>query len=80
MMNPLRSKPLKQATSSSVVQPINEQNDLRNSVENYERSLIEKAIAEEKGNKNKAARKLQLTRQALHYKLRKYGISDSEKE
>src|SRR3989338_454646 len=59
---------------------INIQDDLKQSVESFERDIIEEALKEEKGNKNKAAKKLHLTRQALHYKLKKYGIESDEKE
>ncbi len=60
--------------SSASPQPINS-NNLRENLEVYERELIQKAIAEAHGNKNQAAKKLNLTRQALHYKLQKYGMS-----
>ncbi|MBI3999185.1 MAG: hypothetical protein HY351_01085, partial [Candidatus Omnitrophica bacterium] len=61
--------------SSLPNEPINKSSDLRESLEVYERELIGRAIQETKGNKNKAARKLNLTRQALQYKLQKYNIS-----
>ena len=64
-----------EVSSSLKAQPIKETGDLRQSVEAYERELIEKAIEEAHGNKNKAARKLNLTRQALQYKISKYRIA-----
>ncbi len=62
--------------SSHFKEPINHATpNLRESVETYERNLIEKAIRETNGNKNKAAQKLNLTRQALQYKLNKYKLA-----
>ncbi len=60
--------------SSASSKPINQENDLKEALESYERELIEKAIQEAGGNQNQAAKKLNLTRQALHYKIKKYGI------
>jgi two-component system, NtrC family, response regulator AtoC len=77
----LAEKMLGQNTSFSSVfkQPIigntSNSNDLRQSVEMFEKELIEKAIQEAGGNKNRAARKLNLTRQALQYKLNKYRLA-----
>lgn len=61
--------------SSAPSQPINRASNLKDNLEGYERELIQKAIAESHGNKNQAAKKLNLTRQALHYKLQKYGMN-----
>jgi DNA-binding NtrC family response regulator len=66
--------------SSGNSQPINKTSNLQETVEIYERELISKALKDSKGNKNKAAKKLNLTRQALHYKLKKYGIEKDESE
>ncbi len=60
--------------SSAPSKPITQDNDLKETLESYERELIEKAIQEAGGNQNQAAKKLNLTRQALHYKIKKYGI------
>ncbi len=60
--------------SSGAVKPINKCNDLKESLEDYEREIIKQAIQKSKGNKNKAAQQLKLTRQALQYKINKYGI------
>ncbi len=48
--------------------------DLRAATEDFERSLIEKALDESRGNKYQAAKMLHLSRQSLQYKLRKYGL------
>jgi len=64
--------------SSVLSKPINEENDLKGALESYERELIKKAIEKANGNQNRAAKKLHLTRQALHYKLKKYGITSTE--
>ena len=60
--------------SSASLRPISTENNLRGALETYERDLIRKAIEEASGNHNQAAQKLNLTRQALHYKLKKYDI------
>ncbi|MBI4394781.1 MAG: sigma-54-dependent Fis family transcriptional regulator [Candidatus Omnitrophica bacterium] len=60
--------------SSDKIKPINKSSDLKENLEVYERELIEQAIQKSKGNKNKAAKQLNLTRQALQYKISKYGI------
>ena len=58
---------------------IKNENDLKESLESYEYRLIKEAMEEANGNQSKAAQKLNLTRQALHYKLKKYRIiSDPE--
>lgn len=63
--------------SSSAPKSINS-SDLKESVELYEKEMIEKALLDEHGNKNRAAKKLQMTRQALHYKLKKYHIENGD--
>ncbi len=63
--------------SSEVARPITNKNDnLKETVDSYERNLIEQALQEFSGNKNKAAKKLNLTRQSLQYKIEKYGIKN----
>jgi len=47
---------------------------LADAVEQFEKEMIEKALAKTKGNKNRAAQALGLTRQSLQYKLKKYGV------
>ncbi|MBI1978404.1 MAG: sigma-54-dependent Fis family transcriptional regulator [Candidatus Omnitrophica bacterium] len=60
--------------SLSFQKPISKESDLKETLESYERDLIAKAIEKAHGNQNQAAKKLNLTRQALHYKIKKYGI------
>lgn len=60
--------------SSSFNKPITNDNNLRVALESYESELIKQAIKEAQGNQNRAAKKLNLTRQALHYKVKKYGL------
>ena len=62
--------------SSVPSQPINKASDLKENLEGYERELIEKAMAQSHGNQNQAAKKLNLTRQSLHYKVKKYGLEN----
>jgi DNA-binding NtrC family response regulator len=48
--------------------------DLAAAVENLERHMIAKALAESKGNRAEAARRLGIHRQLLHAKVEKYGL------
>jgi two-component system NtrC family response regulator len=48
--------------------------DLAAAVENLERHMIAKALAESKGNRAEAARRLGIHRQLLHAKAEKYGL------
>ena len=66
--------------SYGITQSINSTSttNLQQSVDIYEKEMIEKALEESKGNKNRAAKKLNLTRQALQYKLKKYGLGHDE--
>ena len=61
--------------SSDISQSIYKSSNLKETLEQFERDLINRVLAEENGNKNRTAQKLHLTRQALHYKLKKYDIS-----
>ncbi|MDD5085360.1 MAG: sigma-54 dependent transcriptional regulator [Candidatus Omnitrophica bacterium] len=47
---------------------------LKEGTEELEKKLILKALEESKWNKQEAAKKLQLSRRALYYKLEKYGL------
>ncbi|PIQ87241.1 MAG: hypothetical protein COV74_01590 [Candidatus Omnitrophica bacterium CG11_big_fil_rev_8_21_14_0_20_45_26] len=47
---------------------------LSDAVEKFEKEMIEEALKNSKGNKNKAAIQLGLTRQNLQYKLKKYHL------
>jgi DNA-binding NtrC family response regulator len=63
--------------SSKAARPItNKTDDLKEATESYERNLIEQALVESQGSKSKAAKKLNLTRQSLQYKINKYGIKN----
>jgi two-component system response regulator AtoC len=44
-------------------------------VEQLERQLIAKALAQTNGNKSKAAKVLEISERSLWYKLSQYGIS-----
>jgi len=48
--------------------------DLSSAVENLERRMIAEALAESKGNRAEAARRLGIHRQLLHAKAEKYGL------
>jgi DNA-binding NtrC family response regulator len=48
--------------------------DLSVAVENLERRMIAKALAESRGNRAEAARRLGIHRQLLHAKAEKYGL------
>jgi transcriptional regulator with PAS, ATPase and Fis domain len=45
-----------------------------NTLEEQERSLVVQALAETGGNQSEAARKLRIGRDALRYKIKKYGL------
>jgi len=62
--------------SSSSNKSINRNNNLRKALESYESELIKQAIKNARGNQNRAAKKLNLTRQSLHYKVKKYGLEN----
>ncbi len=62
--------------SSPSNRPIINENNLREALESYESELIKQAIKEAGGNQNRAAKKLNLTRQALRYKVKKYDLKD----
>ena len=47
---------------------------LKESVEEYEKSIILKTLEDMSGNQFKTARKLKMTRQSLQYKLKKYEL------
>ncbi len=48
--------------------------NLKRELSNFERSLIERALRECSGNRTRAAKMLNITRQSLIQKLKKYGI------
>ena len=48
--------------------------DLSSAVEHLERRMIADALAESKGNRAEAARRLGIHRQLLHTKAEKYGL------
>ena len=48
--------------------------DLSSAVEHLERRMIAEALAESKGNRAEAARRLGIHRQLLHAKAEKYGL------
>lgn len=50
----------------------------RDKVEDYERLLIVEALGETEGNIQQAAKRLQLPRQTLQYKIQKYQLLDAE--
>lgn len=62
--------------SSSSNKPINTDNNLREALSSYELEIIKQAIKDAHGNQNQAAKKLNLTRQSLHYKVKKYGLEN----
>jgi DNA-binding NtrC family response regulator len=51
---------------------------LRDAVQRFECSLIERALAEADGNKSEAARQLRMSRQGLYRKLRAHGLIEDE--
>ena len=51
---------------------------LRDAVQRFECSLIQRALADAAGNKSEAARQLRMSRQGLYRKLRAHGLVDEE--
>ena len=52
--------------------------DMPGAVEQLERAMIARALADAAGNRSEAARRLGIHRQLLHEKMRRYGIELSE--
>lgn len=50
--------------------------DLRIATEQFERDLIQRALRESQGNKYRASRSLNLSRQSLQYKIKKYALDE----
>jgi len=55
-----------------------EQKQIKHRVDDYEKQLIIEILRETGGNIAQAAKKMQMKRQALQYKLKKYSISKEE--
>lgn len=51
---------------------------LRDAVQRFECSIIQRALADAEGNKSEAARQLRMSRQGLYRKLRAHGLMDEE--
>ena len=50
------------------------------SLEEVERALVELAMAQAEGNQTHAARLLDISRDALRYKLKKFGLMHAEED
>jgi DNA-binding NtrC family response regulator len=50
------------------------------SLEDVEHALVELALQQSHGNQIKAAKLLSISRDALRYKMKKFGLSHSEEE
>ena len=61
-------------TSTAAIEPAGPPQAIREKVSDLERSSIEAALAVEQGNVTRAAIRLGVSRGALIYKLKKYGI------
>jgi len=68
---PLAELPARTGPSSSVM-------SLREAVQRFECSLIERALSDAEGNKTEAARQLRMSRQGLYRKLHAHGLMDPE--
>ena len=60
-----------------ITDAFNEQ-DLQKNNQNYEKSTLGKAISKAEGNASLAARRLGISPQLMHYKLKRYGIKARE--
>ncbi|HEX4232014.1 MAG TPA: sigma-54 dependent transcriptional regulator [Bryobacteraceae bacterium] len=75
----IRADPAK-AEAHSVTGVLNSPAELGSNdslLENSERRLIADALAKASGNQSEAARRLRIGRDALRYKMRKYGLADA---
>ena len=63
------------AETALQAQPDRDIPPLQEAVDSYEKELIKRAVTKANGNYAKAARLLQVPRQTLHNKIKKYGIS-----
>jgi DNA-binding NtrC family response regulator len=78
--NLLSSGDSQAAESSAVVETVFASPDEQTSMlENTERRLITDALAKASGNQSEAARLLRIGRDALRYKMRKYGLAGAAK-
>ncbi|RMH54044.1 MAG: sigma-54-dependent Fis family transcriptional regulator [Candidatus Hydrogenedentota bacterium] len=57
-----------------------EEKDLPARLREFEKGILEEALARERGSRARAARRLGITRQSLQYKLEKYGLLEERKE
>ena len=62
---------------AEAVRPLPEAASAGSMLENTERRLITDALAKASGNQSEAARLLRIGRDALRYKMKKYGLADS---
>ena len=64
-------------TSAPAMQPRSETEPPASTLEDTERHLIAEALAKTSGNQSEAARLLRIGRDALRYKMKKYGLAGS---
>ena len=60
--------------TSGTAMPSNGSRNLKTETEGFEKRLIESVLKETSGNKFQAARRLQISRQSLQYKIKKYQL------
>ena len=65
--------PTQDVRKISTIIPVTDGQSLKNTVDDYEKQIIEEALKANRGSRVKAAKQLGLTRQNFQYKLKKYG-------
>jgi DNA-binding NtrC family response regulator len=63
-----------QSLSSASAQGASAEGSTHQSLEEHEKHLVAEALAQAEGNQSKAARQLKIGRDALRYKMKKYGL------
>lgn len=63
-----------QSAPKEIIQPTAENQPASQSLEEHEKKLITSALARAGGNQSKAARELRIGRDALRYKMKKFGL------
>jgi len=71
---------LREVESLSVTEPVRHRVRLHDEVQRFEIELINSALSRSRGNQTQAAKLLDISRDALRYKLKKFGLMHGEEE
>ncbi len=72
--NPVLSMAARPSSSASIQSAAVAEDPANQSLEEHEKHLVTEALAQAGGNQSKAARQLKIGRDALRYKMKKYGL------